>query len=115
MSLSLDVFNMLTKELILLSYGILAKSFLLIPGKILLSVLKSVMLESVVLASTSRLYFLRKELGRFLAGMFAMLISSCDISLVETELIIAESVVNIKRFEIVSAEPELIIFIIEYI
>lgn len=105
---------MLTNELILLSYGILAKSFLLIPGKILLSVLSSIMLESVVLASTSRLYFLRKELGRFLAGMFAMLILSCDINLVETELIIAESEVDNRRLEIVSAEPELIIFIIKY-
>ena len=114
MSLSLDVFNMLTKESILLSYEILAKSFLLMPGKILLSVLKSVILESDVLASTSRLYFLRKELGKFLAGMFAMLIFNCDISLVETELIIAESEVDNRRLEIVSADRELIIFIIEY-
>lgn len=80
------------------------------PGKILLIVFRSVMLATDVLASTSRLYFFKKELGRLVAGMFVIFIFSLTRRFVGIALIIVESDVAASRFVIVSADPELTIY-----
>lgn len=106
-----EAFRTLTKVSTLLASGMLERSLALIPGKILLNKLKSVILASESCARMSRLYFLRKDCGRFDAGMLVILMPRFDNKLVGIELIIVESDVVESRFEIVSAEPELIILL----
>ena len=65
-----------TSVSIRLGEAIWLKSLVPKPGRTLLSVSVSVMSSSLVVVSVSRAYFLRKLVGRLLAGMSLMLMFS---------------------------------------